>query len=251
MSTALTADLITRESHGLSQTERVVDTFLAPAKTFTDILRSTSWWLPFLLMVLVSLTSAAVVQHQVGFERVTENQIHSNPKQEEKLNGLAPDQRARQISITSAITKYITYSMPLLLLGGFALYSLILLAGFNFGLGAQTTFSQVFAVTFYAALPYLLINLLTIATLYLGGNAESYDYKNPVGTNLGYYMSDAAPWLKAFLGSLDLVKLWSLALQVIGMAIVARKTITQSALIVVGWWFIVLLGSVGITAVTS
>ena len=39
------------EVTGLSQVERVVDTFVAPSKTFTDILRSTSWWLPFLLLV--------------------------------------------------------------------------------------------------------------------------------------------------------------------------------------------------------
>ena len=30
---------------GLSEVERVVDTFIAPTKTFTDILRSASWWL--------------------------------------------------------------------------------------------------------------------------------------------------------------------------------------------------------------
>jgi hypothetical protein len=28
---------------GLSQVERVVDTFIAPTKTFTDILRNTTW----------------------------------------------------------------------------------------------------------------------------------------------------------------------------------------------------------------
>ena len=33
----------------LSQAERVVDTFIAPSKTFTDILRSSSWWLPWLI----------------------------------------------------------------------------------------------------------------------------------------------------------------------------------------------------------
>ena len=38
----------------LSQAERVVDTFVAPRKTFTDIRRSASWWLPFVLMVLSS-----------------------------------------------------------------------------------------------------------------------------------------------------------------------------------------------------
>ena len=44
---------------GLSQVERVVDTFVAPSKTFTDILRSTTWWLPFLLSVLVTLAWVA------------------------------------------------------------------------------------------------------------------------------------------------------------------------------------------------
>ena len=39
----------------LSQVERVLDTFIAPSKTFHDILRDTSWWLPWLLGVLVTL----------------------------------------------------------------------------------------------------------------------------------------------------------------------------------------------------
>src|ERR1700677_1450095 len=50
---------------GLSQVERVVDTFIAPTKTFTDILRSTTWWLPFLLAVLVTLAVAFAIDKQV------------------------------------------------------------------------------------------------------------------------------------------------------------------------------------------
>jgi hypothetical protein len=50
---------------GLSQVERVVDTFIAPTKTFTDILRSTSWWLPFLLAVVVSLGVTYAIDKQV------------------------------------------------------------------------------------------------------------------------------------------------------------------------------------------
>ena len=42
------------ESAALSQMERVVDTFVAPTKTFADIRRNASWWLPFLLSILVS-----------------------------------------------------------------------------------------------------------------------------------------------------------------------------------------------------
>ena len=68
---------------GLSQLERVVNTFVAPAATFRDILRSTSWWLPFVLIVLFSTASTytVAIQHNVGFSRVAETQIRMTPKQ--------------------------------------------------------------------------------------------------------------------------------------------------------------------------
>jgi hypothetical protein len=96
----------------------------------------------------------------------------------------------------------------------------------------------VFAVTMYASLPYLLISLLTVLSLCFGGNAEGYDYKNPVATNLAYILPDIAPWMKGLLQSFDIVKLWSVVLQVIGMAIIAKKTIAQSAVIVGIFWLI-------------
>ena len=235
----------------LSEVERVVDTFIAPSKTFTDILRSASWWLPCVLMILGSLVSAYVVQHQVGFVRATENQIHSSPKQEDALNQLPPDQRAARLATTAKVTGYFTYGAPFLLLIFFAVYALILWGAFNFILGAQTTFGQVFATCFYASLPYLLLNLLLILTLYFGGNAEAYDYKNPVGTNPAYYMTDAAPWLKSLLGRIDLIQLWTVALTVYGMAVIARKTIMQSAVVVLGLWLLATVLSVGSAAMFS
>jgi hypothetical protein len=221
---------------GLSQIERVVDTFVAPSKTFKDILRSASWWLPFLLMVISSVASGYVVDHQVGFDRVYQNQLAQSPKQEDRVNQLPPDQKAHAVSVGAAITKYITYAIPLVLLIALGLYSLIVWAAFNFGLGAKTTFWQVFAVNFYAALPYLLLTILTIVMLYFGGNAEAFDQKNPVGTNPAYYMPDAAPMLKAVLSYLDVVKLWTLVLTILGMAIISKKSITQSAVIIGGLW---------------
>jgi hypothetical protein len=59
-----------------------------------------------------------------------------------------------------------------------------------------------------------------------------------VGTNLGYYLPDAAPWVRGLLSSFDVVKLWSLVLQVLGMAIIAKKKIAQSAVIVGIFWLI-------------
>ena len=53
----------------LGQVERVVDTFVAPSKTFIDILRDASWWLPWLLAVLVTLGFGATIQQKVGWDK--------------------------------------------------------------------------------------------------------------------------------------------------------------------------------------
>ncbi len=225
-------------ARGLSQLERVVNTFVAPTATFKDILRSTSWWLPFVLMLVSSIGTAVVVERQVGFEQVYENQVRMSPRTQERLANLTPEQVAQNAKISIAVTKYITYGSFVLITVFLAVYALVLWASFNFGLGAKTTFSQVFAVTMYASLPYLLISLLTILSLCFGGNAEGYDYKNPVATNLAYFLPDIAPWMKGLLQSFDVVKLWSVVLTVIGMAIVAKKTIAQSAIVVGIFWLI-------------
>lgn len=235
----------TLETGGLSQGERVADVFFAPSKTFGDILRNQSWWLPFLLMVLFSLAQAYTVQRQVGFDRVTENQIHASPKREDAMNQLPPEQRSAQLAMGTKITAGITYAFPLLLLLGFAFYALVLWGSFNFLLGSETKYSQVLAVCMYASLPYMLLTILVMLSLYFGGNAEAYDYNFPVGTSLGYFLSDSPHWLRALAGRLDIIQLWTLFLTTLGMSIIAKKTMMQAAVVTVGWWIVVTLFAVG------
>ena len=235
----------------LSEVERVVDTFIAPSKTFADILRNASWWLPFVLISVLGIAQAFVVDRQVGYDRVSENQMHASPKTEDRLNQLTPEQRASQMAISAKITRITSYGIPVLLMVIYSLYTLLLWGSFNFGLGAQTSFAQVFAVSWYSLLPYIVTSLLVILTLTFGNDAEGFNIRNPVGTNLAFYLPDAAPWLKSFLTQIDIVRLWSLALQVIGMAIVAKKSITQSAMIVVSFWVLTLLLSTGAAAAFS
>jgi hypothetical protein len=235
----------------LSEVERVVDVFVAPSKTFTDILRSTSWILPFVLMVVVTLGVDFTIDKQVGFDRVSENQLHLSPKREEQLSQLTPEQRAQNLRISAVVTKYISFGSPVLILIFTAIGSLVLWGCFNFGLGAKTTFGQMFAVWTYASLPRLLSGLLTILTLSFGNNQDSFNIQNAVGTNIAYYVPDAAPWLKAALGFIDVIGLWNTALLVMGTSIVAKVKMSSAAIVVVGLWLLMLLLSVGGAAATS
>jgi hypothetical protein len=236
---------------GLSQVERVVDTFLAPTRTFVDILRSTSWWLPFLLAVLVSLGVTFSIDKQVGFDRVVENTIHASPKQEEQFASLTPEQRAARLKGMAAGYRYTSYASPVFILVFSAIGALVLWATFNFGLGAQTTFAQMFCLWMYCSLPRLLSGLLTILTISFGGNPESFDLKNPVGTNLGYYLPDAAPWLRTAFGFFDIIGIWSLILLILGTAIVAKVSRGKAAAVIVGWWMLILIISIATAAAFS
>lgn len=235
----------------LSQVERVVDTFVAPTKTFTDILRSTSWWLPFLLAVVVSLAMTYVIDKQVGFDRVVENVVHDSPKQEEAMAEATPEVRTVQLRRMATGYRSVSYAFPLFILAVAAVAALGLWATFNFGLGARTTFGQMFAVWMYASLPKALTAVLTMVAIYFGGNAEGFDLKNPVGTNPAYYLADAPSWLKSGLAYFDVIGLWTLVLLVMGTAVVAKVSRGKAAAVVIGWWVLLLVISVISTAAFS
>ncbi len=237
--------------HGLSQTERVVDAFIAPSKTFRDILRSTSWWLPFLLVTIVSLGVTVVIDRQVGFDRVVENVLHDSPKQEDALAKATPEVRAKQMHGMEVGYRYSSYGSPALVLVFSAIGALGLWLSFNFGLGARATYGQMFCLWMYASLPRLIGGLLTIVMLYAGAGAESFNLKNPVGTNVGFYLPDVAPWLKTALSFLDLISLWVLLLLILGTSIVAKVSRGKAAAVILGWWVVILVVSVGLAAAFS
>jgi hypothetical protein len=233
---------------GLSEGARVVDAFIAPSKTFTDILRSASWWLPFVLMVIATFGIGFAIQKTVGFDAVAQQQMTKSPAAQDRFDQMQPDVRARVLSQTAKSMPYFTYGAFVIILIFVALHALVLWAGFNFGLGARTTFPQVFAVVMYAGLPKLFISLLTIVLLFAGVGLDTFDIQNPVGTNVGFFVPATMPALKAAGSFFDVFGLWSLALLVLGMAIISKKKIGSSAMIVVGLWALRLLVLTGIAA---
>jgi hypothetical protein len=243
--------LLPEEPRGLSQFERVADTFVAPSATFTDILRSTSWGLPFLLSVLATLAFAYTVDRQVGFSQVAETQVHISPGMEERLSGLTPSERAEQMQSATTRYRYSTYGFPIITLVIAALSSLVLWATFKFGLASNATYAQFFCLWMFANLPRLFVALIAIITLNFGSAAETFNLSDPAGTNVAYYLPDALPWLRAFLSYFDVVGLWVLVLLILGSAIVAKVKIGQAAAVVIGWWLLIVLVTVAATAIFS
>ena len=239
---------------GLSQVQRVSNIFTAPSKTFADIKRGNkSWWMPFIIFTVIGYVLFAAVVTKIGMQQVVDNQIHLNPKQEEKLAQATPEQREVSAKISLYITEGIFLANPLLLLAILALGSLGLWGTINFAFGGKATYGSIFTVWMYAGLPGILKVLLGIIVIFAGTAPESFNIKNYAPTNLGAFLNplDTNAALYALASSIDITTIWTLILLGIGTATVAGVKRTSGYIAVFGWWAIFVIIGVGIAAVTG
>jgi hypothetical protein len=239
---------------GLTQMQRVTNIFTAPSKTFEDIKQGhKSWWLPFVIFVIVGYIFFAAVSTKIGMQQVVDNQIHMNPAQEEKLAQAPPEQREMTAKVSLYITEGVFIANPLFLLGGLALMSLGLLGTINFGFGGKAKFGSVFTVWMYAALPSLIKTILGIIVIYAGTAPESFNIKNFAPTNLGAFLNpmDTNRALYSLASSIDIITIWTLVLLGMGTAIVAGVKRSSGYISVFAWWAIFILIGVGFAAITG
>lgn len=239
---------------GLSQWQRVSNTFTAPSKTFTDIKAGhRSWWLPFLVYAILGYVFFAAVTTKIGMQTVAENQVRMDPKAEERMASLTPEQRATQMNISVRVTQGIFIGGPVLLLIIVIVGSLVLWGTINFGFGGKATFGSVFSGWMYASLPSVVKTLLGILVIYAGTAPESFNVRNFAPTNFGAFLNpgDTNKVLYSLATSIDFVTIWSLVLMAIGVSIVAGVKRSSGYIAVFGWWAIMVLGGVVIAAVTS
>ena len=238
------------ESQPLSEVERVVDTFVAPSKTFTDIKRNASWWLPWVLMSIFGLALVFTVDTKVGMEKVAENSIQLSPKRADKVDQLPPDQRTSQMEMAAKITRMFAYGSPILTVIIVAIIAAVLLATFNFGLGAELKFMQCMAISMYAFLPGIIKALLVIVTIVIGGG-EGFTFEQQLASNLGPLVDPSSTFLHSVASSLDLFNIWSLVLTGIGYSCVTRVKRGTCMAVVFGWWAVVVLVGAAVAAVFS
>lgn len=235
---------------GLSQVERVVDTFVAPTKTFEDIRRNASWWMPWLVSALVGLAFSYVVLNKVGMSTLVDGVIQQSAALQEQIANSTPAQAEALRGGMEMRFKFM-YAGPVIFLIVGVIASAVLLGTANFVFGGRATYNQMLAVWFYGTLPLIFISVLTVVSLYAGMSGDSFNIRNTLGTNVGYYlMSGSAPqWLVTLLSSVDIVAIWAAVLLTIGVSTVAGIKRGAAAAIVFGWWGIYVVIQAGIAAV--
>ena len=136
----------------LTQWQRITNTFTAPSKTFEDIKRGNrSWWMPFVIIAVVSYILFAVVVVKIGMQQVVDNQIQLE-SEGGREDGSRPPPEQREMSHQDLSVHYRghIHRQSGLHAGRVAVLSLGLWGTINFVFGGKANFGSIFAVWMYA-----------------------------------------------------------------------------------------------------
>lgn len=229
---------------------RLTGVLFDPKPAFADIAaRPVRWWVPLLLLSVISVGFILLFSERVGWERFFRQQIAQNSRTRE----MPAEQQQRIINQQAAVTKWVA---PIIAPVQFGVLALVVAGAylfvFNILAGSQLTFRQVFTVTCYSYMPFAVATVLAMGLMYVQA-PEEFDLQNPVFSNLGVLFDPVeSPVLFALTKSLDVFAIWVLLLLATGFSQAGRRLSWGKAFTwVVITWVLFVAGRVGWAALWS
>lgn len=235
---------------GSNSFARIFGVLFSPKATFESIVRTPSWWLPVVIIVLLSLVVVGIFDKRGGWPYYLQKQMASNSR----FQQLTPQQQQAQMAMALKVTPYFVYGevavvVPVVIV----IVASVMLGLFNGLQGTQIKFKTALSIVSYAWVPGIITGILGIVVMCLKDPA-TVDLQNIVVANASAFISaDSARWKIMLLSSIDIFTFWEMFLMAIGFGVAApRKLSTGKAFgsIFVVWLVWVAL-KVGLTAAFS
>ena len=224
----------------LSEGARIINTFIAPSKTFADLgarAKWSSWIVPWVIASVVGILFAYAVGEKVTFAKAADNVMQTRPKQYDRIQAMKPEDRDQTMLGIEKQTKSGAYSFPVVDIIIMLIVTTALFASFTFILNAKVSFKLVLAIVAYAGLPGAVKFLLATVTLFAGMSPDNFNIQNPLATNLGMLFNGVEnPVLYTAASFIDIFAIWTLVLTAIGFTCVSKAKLGPSLAIIFVWY---------------
>jgi hypothetical protein len=227
---------------GLSEPARIINAFISPRKTFEDVKRNASWWVPLLLLTLSAIAFLYTVEKKIGYEAVINNRFAHASFLQRAIAQMPPEQKQAMIDRQIAGSRWNLVTTPIINTVIVLIFAAILMATFNFGFDAGVKYKTALAVLCYGWLPKIAFGVLAIVIMMVGVDPEGFDMENPVATHLGVFLGSNTDqrYLYHLLAGVDIFSFWWVFLVGLGFATVSqRKVGTGTAVAAVSGWYII------------
>ena len=252
MSTSTTAAAAQPGAPGqptMSEGARLVNVFFSPSETFADINRRPSWWLPWLVLALVTIAATVTLNQKIGASQLAQNMVANNPKLSDQFDKMPADQKEIAMSRIEFGMKYGGYINIVVSLLMIVVIGAVLMGTFNFGFGTEIPFRTSMSIVAYSYLPLVLSSLLMIVVVFVI-SPDAFNIENPVMSNLGMLVSQPDhPAIWRLLVSLDLFNFWVIFLLGTGYAAVSKVKKGTAIMTVFTWYMLIELARVAWAAI--
>jgi hypothetical protein len=226
----------------MSGLARIFGVFFEPGKTFEDIGKRPTWFLPLLIIVLSTVTFTTVLGQHVGWERIVRQQIESSSSAAQ----LPADQREQRIAMGARMAPIFGFATVVIIPLSYVIISAILLA-MTAMMSGGLKFKQVFAVICHSGLSGVIFALLALVVMFLK-KPEDFNVNNPLMFNVAAYMDQptTSKFLYSLATSMDLFSFWMIFLIATGLKGAAGKRLSFAGAVtavVVPWAIYVLCKS--------
>jgi hypothetical protein len=208
----------TEQPH-MNEAARLAGVFFSPGKAFADIARRPRWWVPVILISILSTVYLMAFTQRVGWESVLRPAIESN----QNMQNMSVQQREQIIATAAGVYKYVGYLSVVGTLFYVFITAVILMFLFDTMMSASIGLKRMMAIVAYGILPLVIQTALSMVVLFLK-DPEEFNLRNPLVFNVGAFLnSDSPAALRALGSSIDLFSLWIIVLLAIGVSAAGRK----------------------------
>jgi len=209
---------------GMGAFARIAGVFFEPGKTFADIGRRPTWFLPLLLSVLGSIAFYTTYGQKIGWQRAMQQQIATNPKVAQQIEQIPAEQRDAQLALRAKFMGIGYQVAPAVMMPIISLISAAILLGLTAMMSAGLRFKQVFAIVCFAAMPTVLKFLLSIIVVFLK-NPDDFNLMNPLAFNVAAFMDpiNSSKFLYTFALAFDVFAIWTIILTAVGLSAAAGR----------------------------
>lgn len=197
--------------------------FTSPLATFDSLRKQPRWLVPIAFSAMVSAAANFYVIQRIGLVRLIETASRSNSiidPQAAIQNVLA---HQNQILFFQAASIFLNVFLIALVAANFFWLTLMLF-------GYDISFRKTLAVVAYANMPPVVAKgCMTVFTAAVIRDAGTLDIKNPLATNLAFFLQPSSPIALRILTSIDAIALTNAALLIVGLARVCPKLSPSAA----------------------
>jgi len=235
----------------MSSLARIFGTFAAPGPTFAEIAREPHFILCWCVQAIVGVGFAMMMLGKLGAYELARQALMQSPR----ASAMDPATLQTAIHNSAKVFQYTMYFSPVILIVFLLFLAWIFQGISNFLLGQEARYKQAVSMVSHAYLPQSLLALLAMLVLALMADPTRFQFANPLGSNLGFFLdkSNTSAFLYAFGTHLDVFSLWTVVLLSLGLAkLGGRKGKFGSAFgATASLWLLYCLVTAGVTAAFS